>query len=188
MTTVTSLINSAYQQKTKVLTGKPRTIGADRKTDAVGYKKASSNMDKVDLKSGFSLERIQSLLTTEIGKKVDKMMADAGIDISTAAGLDWSPDATAGRIFNVTTGLFSVWKNQHQDMTEEELVNSFENVIRSSVDKGASQAMAILSASGVSDDVLSVSEKTMSVLHSKYDDFFDDLRPKSESEPEQESG
>ncbi len=180
MTNVASLINSAYQHKPKTLTGKPRGVGADRKTDMTGLKKATSRMDNVDLKSGLSLERIQSLLTTEIGKKVDGMMEAAGIDISAAAGLDWSPDATAGRIFDMTTGLFSVWKDQHSDMSEEELIDSFEKMIRTSVDKGASEAMAIISSSDVGNDKLSVSEKTMSVLHSKYDDFFAGLRSNPE--------
>ena len=136
-------------------------------------------MDKDDLKTGLSLERIQDLLTTEIGKKVDEMMAAAGIDMTAAAGLDWSPEATAGRIFDMTTGLFGVWKDQHPDQSEEELVDSFEKVIRSSVDQGASEAMAIISAGGIGDDVLSVSEKTMSTLHERYDAFFEDLRSKS---------
>ncbi len=182
MTTVTSLLNSTHRQNPSKSADKAPGIVGARKTNMTGLKKASPGMDKVDLRSGFSLERIQSLLTTEIGKKVDEMMAAAGIDITAAAGLDWSPEATAGRIFDMTTGLFSVWKNQHADMSEDELVDSFEKVIRSSVDQGASEAMGILSASGVNDDALSVSEKTMSVLHSKYDDFFEGLRSKPEEE------
>ncbi len=189
MRVASSLVNSVYPQKPIVSEkkGMPQKEPAPDSTRNVAEEE-SNGIDKIDLSSGLSLERIQSLLTTEVGKRVDKMMAAAGIDITTAAGMDWSPKATAGRIFDWTTGLYGVWRGQHPDMNEEELIDSFEKVIRTSVDQGASEAIALIDSSGLDGDATSVAQKTMSILHSRYDDFFAGLRAgleenESEEEP-----
>lgn len=181
MEVATSLISSTYGKYSV-----PRGVGPKAKNinnvEAAQRKKQDDSIDKIDLSKGLSLERINSLLTTEIGKKVDRMLAEAGIDLGAAAGLDWSPEATAGRIFDMTTGLFEIWRSQHPEQSEEELTDSFENVIRTSVDKGASEAIAILGAGGIDDGVISVAKDTMSILHEKYDDFFLSLRSNLEKE------
>ncbi|MCP4600808.1 MAG: hypothetical protein GY847_09795 [Proteobacteria bacterium] len=178
-----ALINSLYSQKT---TSGLKGIHS-KKTSAANLNKtadaeSANASDKIDLKGGMSLERIQSLLTTEIGKKIDESLASAGIDITAAAGIDWSPEATAGRIFDFTTGLIDVWRRQHPKMSEEEVINSFEKVIRGSVDRGASEAMGILKSAGIENDATSVAEKTMSVLHKNYDDYFANLKAEVEEE------
>ena len=177
MKIASSLIRNAYPKTFE----KPTPRGAEaesRKPTALPGKRtdAANGFDTVDLKSGLELEKIQQLLTTEIGKKVDKMMTDAGIDLSQAAGLDGSAEATSGRIFDMTTGLFGVWRDQHPDMSEEELIDSFEKVIRSSVDRGYEEASALIAASGFSEQTAEITGRTMSLLHERYDTYFEELR------------
>jgi hypothetical protein len=144
-------------------------------------------MDTVDLRTGMDIQKIQQILTTEIGKKVDKMMADAGIDITDAAGLDWSPEAVSGRIFDMTTGLFGVWRDQHSKMSENELIDSFEKVIRNSVDKGYMEASAVISANGLGEQSSEVGGRTMSLLHERYNTYFKDLRSNLQSPGDMET-
>ncbi len=176
MRIASTLINSAYPQKTAVNDKKEAEKKGVPKNPETKVASEEKSIDKIDLRAGLSLERIQSLLTTEVGKRVEKMMAAAGIDITAAAGLDWSPEATAGRIFDWTTGLFGIWREQHPKMGEEELIDSFENVIRGSVDQGAQEAIALIEGSELGSDATSVAEETMTTLHSRYDDFFAGLR------------
>ena len=181
MKIASSLIQNAYPQTLEK--PKPRAAEPGKGPVAVPENKgeAVNGFDRVDLKSGLEVEKIQQLLTTEIGKKVDKMMADAGIDLTAAAGLDWSPEATSERIFDMTTGLFGVWRDQHPDMSEEELIDSFEKVIRSSVDQGYEEASAIISAGGFNEQTAETTGKTMSLLHERYDTYFEELRSNLES-------
>ena len=168
-----SLIDNAYANK---ITKRPPL--SERKKEASGSSKTASQsgLDTIELSSGVSIEQIQSFLQTEIGKKIDAMMAGAGIDFSQAAGMDWSPEATSTRIFDMATGLFGIWRDQHPDMTEDELVDSFEKVIRTSVDQGANEAIALIDTAGFDEETKDISQKTISLLHEKLDTHFDDLR------------
>ena len=174
MKIASSLVDAAYRQKLDRLL--PPQKEARRRDVGNGNHNKVSVEDRVSLSTGVSLERIQSLLQTEIGKKVDAMFRDAGIDAETTAGLDWSPEATSERIFDMTTGLFGVWREQHKEMSEAELIDSFENVIRTSVDKGADQAIALIGEAGFGEQTRDVTDKTMTRLHEKYDDYFAGLR------------
>jgi len=139
-------------------------------------KKKTDSVDKVSLSTGMSTRQIQELLTSEIGKKVEAMFKEAGIDPLEMAGIDWSPEAVAGRIFDGTTSLFEIWRDQHTDMNETELIDSFEKTIRKSVDQGAQEAAVLIGGLNADDSVTDTASKTMSILHQKYDSFFAKMR------------
>ena len=176
----TTTVDSSYRRRIE------STALLSQKGAGKGHRRAVENEggDKIDLSHGVSLEKIQSFLQTEIGKKVDQMMADAGVDFTAAAGLDWSPEATSARLFDMTTGLFGIWRDQHPKMSETELIDSFETVLRESVDKGADEAVAFIGAAGFGDETREVTDKTMSLLHEKYDTFFSELRHQAGDERE----
>jgi len=148
----------------------------NQSTAEVRTDEKTKSIDTVDLKTGLSIQEIQSLLTTEIGKKLEAMFSRYGLDPLAMAGVDWSPEATAGRIFDMTTSLYEVWKEQHKGASDEELIDGFEKTIRKAVDQGASEAMEIISALDVDDSIKATAAETMSILHSRYDDFFSKLR------------
>lgn len=138
-------------------------------------KAATTGSDTLDLSTGLTLEKIQDLLKTKIGEKVAGLFEEAGIDPAHAAGVDFSPEATADRIVGFSTGLFDAFKAQNSDLGEDELIDKFESTIRGAVDKGAGEAFAIIGAT-LGEGALEIGHKTIDLVHEKYDDFFANLR------------
>jgi hypothetical protein len=136
------------------------------------------SMDRVNLTARLSIDDVNRFLQSEVGKKVKGMFEDANIDIAQVADTDWSPEAVADRIFTGSTGLFGVWRNQHPEMSETELIDSFENVLRTSVDWGAAEAVGLISARNFDgeDALLKTADDTISLVHKKFDDYFAGLR------------
>ncbi len=139
--------------------------------------------DTIDLSTGLTLEKIQDYLKSAIGEKVAGLFAEAGIEPADAAGVDFSPEATADRIVEFSTGLFEVYKAQNRDLGEEELIDKFEATLRGAVDQGAGEAFAIIGAT-LGEDALSIGHQTIDLVHSKYDDFFARLRGEQTGEAE----
>jgi hypothetical protein len=136
---------------------------------------AGTKRDTVALSSSLTLSQIQDHLKTAIGEKVAGLFAEAGIEPAEAAGVDFSPEATAGRIVDFSTGLFEIFKDQNRDLSQEEVIDKFEATLRGAVDEGAGQAFAIIGAT-LGEDALSIGRQTIDLVHSKYDDFFASLR------------
>lgn len=138
----------------------------------------TNSVDKINLSVGMSIDDVNRLMMSEVGKKVEAMFEEAGIDPAAVAETDWSPEATAERIFRSTTGLFEIWKSQNKEMSEEELIDSFESVLRKSVDQGANEAIGLIEARGFEkeESVVSTARETVSLVHNKFDDYFESLR------------
>ena len=65
---------------------------------------------------------------------------------------------------------------------EKEMINSFEDVIRESMDQGAAEALGILNGKDLADDdVVSVANRTMELVHERFDAFFEELRGGAEA-------
>lgn len=118
----------------------------------------------------------QAQLQEHILGKLKEQLAAAGVDFDAAAGLDWSPDATAQRIFGFATGLMGIFRDQNPELSETELIDKFESTVRGAVDDGYSQAIGILQGLSVGDDVLTTAQTTIDKVHSLFDDFFAGLR------------
>lgn len=160
----------------------PKKKSSTTQKESAPVLEQTSTIDRIDLSSGFSLERINSMMESAIGKKVAKMFSDAGIEVSAVAGLDWTPEATATRIVDVTTGFLGIWRQQHPEQNEEESLSSFEKTIRGAIDQGYSQALSILGGAGLdSETVKSVAGQTIDFVHAKLDDFFARMREESDS-------
>ena len=137
-----------------------------------------TSVDKVNLSTKMSVADINRLLETEIGKKVKQLFDEANISPAAAADTDWSKEAVADRIFQGSTGMFDIWRRQHPKMSEKDLIDSFEKVLRTSVDKGASEAVGLISARSFEDEdsLLKNAEDTIALVHQKFDNYFADLR------------
>jgi hypothetical protein len=140
----------------------------------------TASVDRVNLSTKMSVDDINRLLESEVGKKVKQLFEDADINPAAVADTDWSPEAVADRIFRGSTGLFEIWRGQHSEMSEKELVDSFEKVLRKSVDQGASEAVGLISARNFDDEdaLIQTAEDTIALVHQKFDDYFADLRDK----------
>lgn len=126
----------------------------------------------VDLSPEATAAITQHMLETEVGKKIAAAFDAAGVDLSQAAGKDWSVDATAQRIVDFSTGLFGTFRDQHADLSDEEALDLFEETLRGAVDKGYGEALEVLQGMQVSDDVLDRAEQTIGRVHTLFDDFF----------------
>lgn len=148
--------------------------GSPEHSKKAGGIKPSGQMDKVDLTKGFSVDDVNRLLVSEVGKKVKAMFDEAGIDPVAVADTDWSPAATAERIFRGTTAMFEIWRAQHKDMSEEKLIDSFEQVLRASVDRGAAEAIGLIEARKFEeeDSIVGTARDTISLVHQKFDEYF----------------
>jgi hypothetical protein len=181
-----------YAAKAQSAKAKPSSVAAMRdrqiidrvtlsgKERAAGKKPPGQvgTVDRVDLSAGLSVDEVNRLLEKEVGRKVKEMFEEAGIEPTAVADTDWSPEATADRIFRGTTGLFDIWKSQHKDMNEEELINSFEQVVRASVDRGASEAIGLIEARKfeAEDTLVETARETIGLVHEKFDSYFEALR------------
>ena len=88
-----------------------------------------------------ALEAINKELEPELGENAIQQGYEAGIDVS--------PEATADRIVSFSTGLFSLFQQQHSSLSEPEQVDRFLDVIGGGIDQGFSEARDILEGLGV---------------------------------------
>lgn len=84
-----------------------------------------------------AIDRINEEVAPYLGKNAIQRGYNSAIDVS--------PEATADRIVNMTTGLFGLFRRQHPDETLEQVVNKFVEVISSGIKQGFAEAKEILS-------------------------------------------
>jgi hypothetical protein len=83
-----------------------------------------------------ALEGINEQLNNEFGSDP--------IQSAFSQDTDVSPEATAERIVQASTGFFDTYYARHQDLTLEEALNSFAQVIGNGIDQGFGEAREIL--------------------------------------------
>jgi len=98
----------------------------------------SSKNEPLALVYKTAIEAINKELQIEYGEDAIQTGYDNGLDVS--------PEATAGRIVSFSTGLFSLYQQQHPEMEEQEQVDSFLDIIGGGIDTGFSEATEILTA------------------------------------------
>jgi hypothetical protein len=96
----------------------------------------SSGNNSLSLLYKTALEGINEALEAEFGPN--------SIEASVNSELDVSPQATADRIVSQSTGFFAAFAEQNPDLTEQEALTKFTNIISSGIDKGFSEARDIL--------------------------------------------
>ena len=135
----------------------------------------AARADTLDLSTGLTLEKIQDLLKTSIGEKVAGLFAEAGVAPAEAAGVDFSPEATADRIVDFSAGLYDIFKDQNTHLSDADVIDKFEATLRKAVDQGAAEAFSLIGAT-LGEDALEVGHRTMDLVHARYDEFFSQLR------------
>jgi hypothetical protein len=165
------------QPSSSAAAGAPATKG--KEASGVDAKKQAvrvSVADQLKLSPEAMLKYGQSRLESHVRDKLKEQFAAAGVDLDAAQGQDWSPDATAHRIFDFASGLLGAYRKQHPELSETDAVNKFETLIRGAVDKGYGQAMDVLNGMGASDEVVGTAKTTIDNVHTLFDDFFAGLR------------
>lgn len=88
-----------------------------------------------------AIEAINEHLAPEMGENAIQAAYDAGIDVS--------PEATAKRIVDLSTGLFSLFQEQHPNEDAAAVLDKFMTVIGEGIDRGFAEAREILDGLGV---------------------------------------
>lgn len=88
-----------------------------------------------------AIEAINEELAAELG--------DDAIERGYESGVDVSPEATAQRIVDFSTGLFELYKQSNPDLEPQEQLDRFLEVIGSGIDQGFGEAREILDGLGV---------------------------------------
>ncbi|PKM36919.1 MAG: hypothetical protein CVV06_08540 [Gammaproteobacteria bacterium HGW-Gammaproteobacteria-10] len=83
-----------------------------------------------------ALEGINDALKTDFGDNAIQKAYEDGVDIS--------PEATAGRIVQMSTAFFERYHANHSDLSIEEALESFVELIGKGIDKGFGEARDIL--------------------------------------------
>ena len=140
-------------------------------------------IDSFEASPELNLRITQDLLLSEVGKKLEAMFSEHGIELSDYKEVDMSADATAQRIFDFSTGMIEIYRQQNPDLSEEELVDQFEETIRGAVKQGYEEAVEILEGMGIWGVAQDNAEQTMSLLDEKFDEFFAELRGEGDEGP-----
>ena len=100
----------------------------------------------------------------------------------------YSPEKTAERITLFATGLYGAYRDQHQDMSEEEAVNRFTQLIGSGINKGFEEARGILDGLKVlDDDIKNNVDRTYDLVFEQLDAFREKMLADKESESDTEA-
>lgn len=91
---------------------------------------------------------------------------------------NWTPKRVADRILKFTIGLFELYKmhGETNGLSDEEVLKKFKVLVESSVDKGYSQARAILG--DLPEEVSSQLDKTMELVHEGINGWYEERSSK----------
>jgi uncharacterized protein DUF5610 len=99
---------------------------------------------------------------------------DNAIQAAYDSGLDVSPEATAERIVSLSTAFFSSYQEQHPELSQEEALIAFVDVISGGINQGFSEAREILGGLQVLEgDIASNIDKTYELVQSGLASFLE---------------
>ncbi len=130
-----------------------------------------------------ALEGINDALKPEFG--------DNAIQKAYEEGLDVSPEATAGRIVQMSTAFFDRYHANHSELSVDEALNSFVELIGKGIDKGFEEARDILKGLNVLEgDIAANIDKTYELVQDGLKAFVenyqrDEPSPQEDAEPDQ---
>ncbi|MDF1584592.1 MAG: DUF5610 domain-containing protein [Methyloprofundus sp.] len=109
-----------------------------------------------------------------INEALKETMGDNAIQNSYDAGLDVTPEATAGRIVSLSTAFFGKYQEMHPDLSQEDALTSFTDIISGGIDKGFAEARDILDGLDVlKGDIATNIDKTYALVQDGLKSFVD---------------
>lgn len=162
----TTLANKKSLLQTMFAQGKE----GDSKAMRIFYQEAASAIEGV-LKKEFGDEEFS------LQKLADKTSGIEGQEDY------WSSENTADRIMIGATSYFETFKKQNPNLSEEELVEKYTNLIKPALEKGMGEAIEILKGFGAFEGhIKDTVEETQRLVFEKLDAFRDRILGKTEQE------
>ncbi len=154
-----------------VIQGKGTSAGQLLRTAGAGGRE-----DVLQLSSTIDTGYAQKVLKNSLAERLDKAFAEAGVEIDTKQllenSLDTSPEATAKRIVDFSTGFLASFKNNNKGIEGTEQIDKFTALIKDAVKKGFDDAGAILKGIGeISGEVQGGIDQTFELVMKGIDDF-----------------
>jgi len=100
-----------------------------------------SGNDPLALLYKTAIEGINEALEPELGPNAIQKASESGLDVT--------PEATANRIVSMSTAFFSLYHEQHPELSEEEAAIKFADIIGGGIEKGFTEARETLDGLGV---------------------------------------
>ena len=142
-----------------------------------------SNAQKINYQEVVS--QLEEVLRKELGDEnfsLEKLAAKT----SGVEGQEdyWSPEKTADRIVTGATSYFEAFRKQHPDLSEEEALNKFMDIITPAIEKGFHEARTLLEGFEVfKGEVKANAERTLELVYEKLDLFRERLLGSKEDQP-----
>ncbi len=154
-----------------VIQGKGTSAGQLLRTAGAGGRE-----DVLQLSSTIDTGYAQKVLKNSLAERLDKAFAEAGVEIDTKQllenSLDTSPEATAKRIVDFSTGFLASFKNNNKGIEGTEQIDKFTALIKDAVKQGFDDAGAILKGIGeISGEVQGGIDQTFELVMKGIDDF-----------------
>ncbi|NQZ53075.1 MAG: DUF5610 domain-containing protein [Piscirickettsiaceae bacterium] len=109
-----------------------------------------------------------------INEALRETFGDDSIQTAYEAGIDVSPEATADRIVSLSTGFLSLYQQQHPELSQEEAVTAFVDIISGGIDTGFTEARDILTSLNVlQGEIASNIDKTYDLVQEKLAAFIE---------------
>lgn len=161
--------------------GAQATDEASKVADAGGTarEKAQTQLNVAIVQSSLSVsissgnEPLALLYKSAINSLNETLQADFGENaIQNAAGQDNSPEATASRIVQLSTGFFEAYKKQNPGQDDATSLKNFMETIKGGFEQGFKEASNILSGLKVlNGDIAANVQKTYELVQKGYADF-----------------
>lgn len=123
-----------------------------------------------------AIEHLNEVLAPELGADAIQRAYDAGLDVS--------PEATAGRIVGLSTGFFARYREQHPDKALETALHDFVEVIGRGIDRGFAEARQILDGLRVLEGEIAANiDKTYELVQEGLKAFVESYRQPGDETP-----
>jgi len=128
----------------------------------------------------------EALQGAEIGDVNDSKISNVtSVEDAYESGIDFSPEATAERIVSFSTQFLGSFREQHPEMTEEESLTAFVDIISGGINQGFSEAKDILGGLKVLEGDISTNiDTTYDLVQSGLQSFVDSFSEKKEEQSE----
>ena len=137
----------------------------------------SAGNEPLHLLYSAAIDKLNEVLAPELGEDAIQKAAERPEE--------FTPEATADRIVKFATGFYASYSEQHPEMTEEERIESFMDLIGGAVDQGFDEARDILENLKVLDGTVEEGvDKTYDLVKSGLNAFREAILGQREEEAE----
>lgn len=122
-----------------------------------------------------------------INEALGEISGSSSIQAAFDSGVDVSPEATAERIVSISTGFFTAFQEQHPELSQDETLTAFVDVIGGGIDTGFSEARNILTSLNVLEngDIAKNIDETYNLVQEKLQSFVESFQSFSQETDQQ---